>query len=76
MRLVALYRFQKRILAPAGFAALPLDGAFEVGEGRRLDVLHMPDHGAGFRIDVQFRLAARASDFDEWRVFRHAPSVY
>ena len=76
VRLVALHRFEKRILAPAGFAALPLDRALEVGEGRRLHMIHVPDHRAGIRIDVQLCFATRASNFDEWRVFRHAPSVY
>jgi hypothetical protein len=52
MRLVALHRLQEGILAPAGFASLPLDGAFQVREGRRLNVFHVPDHGLGFGIDV------------------------
>ena len=76
MRLVALHRLEKCILAPPGFASLALNGSFQVRKGGRLYVLYIPDHSFGFGIDMQFRLAAGTGYRDQRRVFRHAPSVY
>ena len=76
MRLLARDRLEESIFPPASFALLPLDGAFEVGKRGRFDVLHKADYRAGFRVDIQLRLAAGAGYSNERRVFRHVLSVY
>ncbi len=65
MRLLRLNGLLERILAASRFAFHALNGGFEIGDGRRLDVFFVTDDGGRFGVDVQLGLAAGASYRDQ-----------